>query len=328
MDTTSSAATAAYAIDLEPVDGRIAAVIDGVTVADSTAAILMHETYLSPVLYLPRADVISGALQRSAFRTFCSFKGTATHWNLKLANRTIENAAFEYERPLTVAEPVSGYVAFSAGVVDQWLADDALLRAIADEEQSSAELPLADWIVRGAWLCSSASHLTEQLGRNLVAVGVPLMQLSVGIWTLHPQLAGTTYTWKRGQKHIDVSYTPHGALREQKYLKSPERFVSERLGGVRQRLDDENPEFQFPIMEELRAAGGTDYVAMPLPFSDGQFNTLTLTSDNAEGFSVADLGQVFDCVPTLSRLYEVHTLRHNTSVLLDTYLGPAPDNGS
>ena len=75
-------------------------------------------------------------------------------------------------------------------------------------------------------------------------------------------------------------------------------------------------------MEKLRAAGGTDYVAMPLPFSDGQFNTLTLTLDNAEGFSVADLDQVFDCVPTLSRLYEVHTLRHNTSGLLDTYLGP------
>ena len=27
-------------------------------------------------------------------------------------------------------------------------------------------------------------------------------------------------------------------------------------------------------------------------------------------------------MPTLSRLYEVHTLRRNTSVLLDTYLGP------
>jgi hypothetical protein len=37
--------------------------------------------------------------------------------------------------------------------------------------------------------------------------------------------------------------------------------------------------------------------------------------------SIADLGQVFDSVPTLSRLYEVHTLRRNTSVLLDTYLG-------
>jgi len=118
-----------------------------------------------------------------------------------------------------------------------------------------------------------------------------------------------------------VSHTPRGALQGEAYLKSPEQFVSEGLGGVRQRLDAEDPEFQFPVMAELREAGGTDYVAMPLPFSDGQIHTLTLTSDHPTGFSVADLGQIFEAIPMLSRLYEVHTLRRNTSVLLDTYLG-------
>ena len=75
-------------------------------------------------------------------------------------------------------------------------------------------------------------------------------------------------------------------------------------------------------MNDLRAAGGTDYVAMPLPFSDGQIHTLSMTTDHSDGFSVAELGRVFEAVPVLSRLYEVHTLRHNTAVLLDTYLGP------
>ena len=120
---------------------------------------------------------------------------------------------------------------------------------------------------------------------------------------------------------MQVSHTPRGALHGEAYLKSPERFVSEGLGGVRQCLDAEDPEFRFPIMAELREAGGTDYVAMPLPFSDGQVHTLTLTSDHPRGFSVADLGQVFESIPVLSRLFEVHTLRGNTSVLLDTYLG-------
>ncbi|MBC8239316.1 MAG: adenylate/guanylate cyclase domain-containing protein [Alphaproteobacteria bacterium] len=74
-------------------------------------------------------------------------------------------------------------------------------------------------------------------------------------------------------------------------------------------------------MEDLRAEGGTDYVAMPLPFSDGQINTMTLTSDHPEGFSTADLGAVFQCVFGLSRFYETMTLRQNTRTLLTTYLG-------
>ena len=100
--------------------------------------VLMRETYLPPVLYLPRADVANGVLQRSERRTFCPFEGTAAYWSLKLANQTIENAVFEYERPLSAARSVGGQVAFSAGVVDHWLADDALLRAIT----------AADWPTR------------------------------------------------------------------------------------------------------------------------------------------------------------------------------------
>lgn len=91
--------------------------------------------------------------------------------------------------------------------------------------------------MRHAWFAKSARDLTEQLGRNLADAGVPLLRLNVGIWTLHPQLAGTTYTWNRARDGVTTTDTPRGALQEQAYLKSPERFVSKGLGGVRQRLD-------------------------------------------------------------------------------------------
>jgi adenylate cyclase len=115
---------------------------------------------------------------------------------------------------------------------------------------------------------------------------------------------------------------PHGLLSQPAYLNSPVRHVSKGLGGVRQRLDGAGEsEFRFPVMEELRAQGGTDYVAMALPFSDGQINTMTLTSDHGEGFSTADLGSVCQCVFGLSRFYETMTLRQNMRTLLTTYLG-------
>lgn len=257
----------------------------------------MLETHLPPVLYFPRSDVDLSVLRRADRRTFCPFRGSATRWSLRLPSRTIDDAAWSYERPLEISRSIAGYIAFYEGVVENWIAEPGVLDTPSVQDLIT-ELPLVEWVLREAWFAASAIDLTERLGQTIVDVGLPLLQLNVGIWTLHPQLAGTTYTWVRGGKGVRVSHTPRG-----------------------QRLDVEDPEFHFPIMAELRAAGGTDYVAMPLPFSDGQVHTLTLTSDHPRGFSVADLGQVFESIPVLSRLYEVHTLRGNTSVLLDTYLG-------
>ena len=71
----------------------------------------------------------------------------------------------------------------------------------------------------------------------------------------------------------------------------------------------------------MRTNGGTDYVAMPLPFSGGQIQTMTLATDSPEGFTTANLGRVFESVLALGRFYEVLTLRRNTTDLFDTYLG-------
>lgn len=171
-------------------------------------------------------------------------------------------------------------------------------------------------------MCKTPVELTEQFAQRMLAMGVPLWRLGVGIWTLHPQLAGRHYNWMRERDGVVEGGTPHGLLLEPAYLNSPVRHVSEGLGGVRQRLNQPGEtEFQFPIMEELRSQGATDYVAMPLPFSNGQTNTLTLTSDDPEGFSTADLGAIFQCVFGLSRFYETLTERQNTRTLLTTYLG-------
>ncbi len=309
-----------YSIEFAVANGRITARVAGVTLADSEDAVVIHESYLPSCIYFPRQDVEMSFLRRSDRRTFCPFKGTARHWTIEAAGQRFENAAWSYDRALEAALPVAGHIAFYGNVV-------TLEGAAADDVEAAAgptpttRSQVADWILRSAWQASSAEDLTQRLGQHLLAVGIPLMRLSVGIWTLHPQLVGITTIWRRSHEGVEVMHTPRGALQSEEYLKSPVRLVSEGLGGVRQRLDVEDPEFRFPVMEELRQQGCTDYVAMPLPFSDGQIHTLTLTSDQPEGFSVADLGQMFLAVPLLSRLYEVHTLRHNTAVLFDTYLG-------
>ncbi|MCZ6863702.1 MAG: adenylate/guanylate cyclase domain-containing protein [Alphaproteobacteria bacterium] len=92
-------------------------------------------------------------------------------------------------------------------------------------------------------------------------------------------------------------------------------------GGVRRRLEGPNAQLDFPILEELIEEGATDYIAMPLKFSDGQLNILTLVSDQPGGFSTEQLGQIYEILPTLSRLFESHALRLSSATLLRTYLG-------
>ena len=312
------ASRAPYRLSVEPVSGRVRARIDGQIVADSIDARVMHETYLPSRCYFPKTDLIADLLAPSPLRTFCPFKGTAHHWHLHLSGRTVENGAWSYENALPAASDVGGLVAFYPHLIEEYLTEQPLPEA---ESMQVAGGALIDWLLREAWLCQTPTELTEQFAAHLVIIGLPLWRFNVSIWTLHPELAGRRYGWVRGGDGVVESDIPYGTLQNPAYLNSPVRHVSEGLGGVRQRLDIDDPEFQFPILEELRASGGTDYVAMPLPFSDGQIQTMTLTSDDPEGFTTAHLGQVFECVTALSRYYEVLTLRRNTTDLFDTYLG-------
>jgi adenylate cyclase len=307
-----------YRIAIDPVEGCVRVFLGGLEIANSTRAMLLRETHFPRYCYLPKADLIDGLLEPSTFRTFCPFKGTASFWNLKHPGGTVEKGAWSYEKPLQEARPLGGYVAFDPSAVDEILTEPRLPEPEVD---LIGGRPLIDWVVRKAWRFPTPSKLTEQFAQQLLASGIPLWRLSINLWTLHPEIAGQRFTWMRGAGGVVASDTPHGLLQSPAYRNSPVRFVSEGLGGVRQRLDIDNPEFQFPIFEELRANGGTDYVAMPLPFSDGRFQTMSLATDDPEGFTTAQLGQIFEIFGMLGRIYEVLTLRRDTAVLFETYLG-------
>jgi len=311
-----------YRIDIAAGAGRIAAVMDGVVVADTTNALVLRETFLPPAFYFPRADVDQSILQRGEFRTFCPFKGTASHWSVRLPGGLVENAAWSYDRPIDVGGPLGDHICFYGDKVDAWQGDENML-ALRNEAPVShpGSFALANWVITEAWAAKTAEELTLRLAQRLIDTGIPLMRMNIGIWTLHPQLINAGFNWHRDQEGVHSYSSPRGLLQSEAYLRSPVRYVTEGLGGARQRLDVENPEFQFPVMDDLRAEGATDYVAMPLPFSNGQINSLTLATDHPDGFRVANLGQFYLALPMLSRLYEVFTLRDNTSVLLDTYLG-------
>ena len=307
-----------YKIEVEPAGVRVRALVDGICVADSARALVMHETRLPSRVYFPKADLAADLLEESSFRTFCPFKGTGKHWHLHVGDRRFENSAWSYEKPLVEARDVDGYVALYPNVAEV-VAEGGALPSTPEIGYTSG--PLVEWLLREAWQCKTAAELTRQLAERLVDDGVPLSRLSVSVWTLHAEVFGKRYLWKPGVRAVDETDLPHAVLSQPSYLDSPFRYVRDGLGGIRQRLADGPLEFDFPVLRQLRDEGATDYVAMPLWFSDGQTHALALATNAPDGFSTKMLGRIFEASALLARLYEVLTLRRETPALLDTYLG-------
>lgn len=307
-----------YGISVEPLSGRIAIYRDDVLLAESRFAKVMYETRLPPTVYVPRNDVCIDLGEETELQTFCPFKGTATYHDILLPDGPLANSVWAYEDALPESAAIQGHIGFMPGAYSRIDLGENKLREPDDGNISG---PLIDWLMRGASQSDTPEAFTKALADKMLDHGIAIQRLSILAWSLHPLIAGKHYIWEKDQDDI-LTHAPTYEIHDHPaYINSPLRHVSNGLGGVRQRLNSDNPHNSFPIMEDLRAKGATDYVAMPLPFSDGRTNVLTLTSDHPDGFTTANLGLVFECSAVIARFYEVFMQRENAQVLLETYVG-------
>ena len=307
-----------YGIWVQPVGHEVRAYHGDTLVAVSSRARVMHETRLPVTIYFPAEDVCGELVPNQERRTFCPFKGTASYFDLKLDGETIPFAAWSYQKALPESRDVEGYVAFMPNAVSRI---DHGEGSVEPMDSGNISGPTVDWVMREAWLCKTPEELTAALAHKFLKDGIAVSRISVMIWSLHPMIAGKNYIWHKETdevRSVTASYDIHS---NPAFVNSPLRHVSNGLGGVRQRLDGSPIEFDFPIIDDLQQQGATDYVAMPLPFSNGQINVMTLTCDHPKGFTTPNLGLVFECSSVISRYYEVFTLQENAQSLLETYLG-------
>jgi adenylate cyclase len=310
-----------YRFTFEPYGRRITATFNGTVVADSNEVMVLHETRLAPTYYFPRKHVRMDLMQASPRRTHCPFKGNASYWSIQVGDRSVENAIWSYEDPIAEGAAITNYVAFYTRLLDDWREDG---KAAVDEEpapSTSFGNPLLPWLMTTAPHVSGARTLTQSLSQEMVDQGIPVWRLFVMIRTLHPQLMAMSYRWWRKSEDVEVFRAPYELMQQPQFLNSPFIPILDGAGGIRRRLDGPEPPLDYPILADLHAEGATDYAAMPMLFSDGQINVITLASAEPGGFSTSDLGHLYEILPLLGRLYEVHAMRYRASTLLDTYLG-------
>jgi len=308
---------AGYEIRFEKNSRRVWVEFNCEAVADSTRALVLHETRLAPVVYFPREDVRFDLFEKTAHTTHCPFKGDASYWTLKVGGATSENAAWSYDDPYDDAAPLREHLAFYPNRVG----------AIYDGEDEAPHLAAAahapnisGWLLAEAWKIASEEELMDRFCRCLQDAGVPISRMTIIIPALHPQVFANVLVWRHdsGAKTI---HEPYDILHTPRFKDSPFALILRGAGGVRRRIERPETKLDFPVVRDLKAENATDYVAMPFRFSDGQLNVMSMTSFAPGGFSTDHLGRVFDVLPGLARFFEVFAQRRTAVTLLRTYLG-------
>jgi adenylate cyclase len=183
--------------------------------------------------------------------------------------------------------------------------------------------PISDvvnWLMDGARSAQQGDHVLKKLCDDLLACGIPLWRVAVFVRTLHPDVFGRSFVWRPGADVV-VSQAPHTITTRDDYLRSPVLAVYETGKPVRHLLTGPPGADETPFLADLRAEGVTDYVAIPLVFTDGSLHCVTWSTKHPGGFTDEHRDAVRRIIHPCARVAEIRALQRTASNLLDTYVG-------
>lgn len=187
---------------------------------------------------------------------------------------------------------------------------------------------IGDWIIDQGLRGSSFDEITIGFCRRLRDAGHPLRRVSISLRTLHPQYGAHSFVWDASDDSLSKVAHPHNEVEGQTYLESPIHYlISGTADSVRCQLDGRPLKVTFPMVEELRAQGYTDYAATTVIFAQDQdFRTMegiffSCATDSAGGFSEQDLRWTKALLPTLALALKSASLQGVAVNIVEAYLG-------
>ncbi|MEP1571280.1 adenylate/guanylate cyclase domain-containing protein [Roseibium album] len=178
------------------------------------------------------------------------------------------------------------------------------------------------------WLYSDASYLNDtleivsEMAARLREGNVPVDRATTGIWVVHPNVRAEASVWASdGTKELRL-YTADNSSDED-YQSSPIQRVHQTNQAVRVRISERPEEAEeFPVAIDLRDEGFTDYIALPMPFSDGSVKVASFATKAPGGFRSGHISVFESLIRPLALVCELKTLRRTAETVLDTYVGP------
>ena len=182
---------------------------------------------------------------------------------------------------------------------------------------------LSAWLAEHATSTDDENVLVEGVCRGLTEMSVPLWRVTISTPTIDPMHRGIALTWYVEQG-VSRVLAAHGAEKTSSWLRSPipallgsgERFARWRLYTLKE--DD------FPLLHELRAQDGTDYLLFLIGFAPGtalRGVAISFATRSPSGFSEAEIAAIEAILPALGLAVAKLSLSHALREVLATYLG-------
>jgi adenylate cyclase len=177
------------------------------------------------------------------------------------------------------------------------------------------------------WMMRDGRHLThmrefgDEMCRRIVAAEIPLWRVFCGVATLHPQIMGSAYIWRRDSPGATRMTVTHDFERGAEFASSPIAEVRRTGRMMRRRLQDPGCSLDYQVLHQFKSDGGTDYAAMPMICSSGVVNTITWLTDRAGGFSESEIAGLANIAEALAIIVELQSTCRISRHLMDTYVG-------
>ena len=180
--------------------------------------------------------------------------------------------------------------------------------------------PLFDWLVDGTPGTQSPMVIVGRLCADLRRAGVPIDRATAFVRTLHPHIAGRRFSWNPGLEVATVDNLPWGGTTSKDFLVSPLPDLFATGAEHRSVLRGTGP-LKYSGLEDVRKAGMTDYLALPMKFMGGSVHAITFATAAPDGFTDEQVDALRWVVRPLSRVAEALALMRTAVNLLNTYVG-------
>ncbi len=138
---------------------------------------------------------------------------------------------------------------------------------------------------------SQVEAFAEGCFRRLQAAGIPLLRAHVAFRTLHPLFDAMGLNWTPDQG-LAVSTFQRDETESEPWLRSPpHHLIKTGTPFLRRRLTGPEAVLDFPVLEEFRDQGATDYLVYLVIFDQEMGTGIwgSWTTDRPSGFSDADI---------------------------------------
>ncbi len=204
---------------------------------------------------------------------------------------------------------------------------------LEDWEITAALSDLTDWLIQQGLENTPVENWLDGFCNRLAAAGIPLQRVSVAMQAHHPEIGAVAFRWNRDGENEREDFQRSSETTEE-YLLSPIYYLlSHKTDEIRQKLNVQNPALNFPIFDDFRELGATDYFAAKRLFlrEDNAASVdpnqaeegvvISLTTDAPDGFSDAHLDGLRQLLPPLCLTLKSAANRQMAEDITAAYMG-------